>query len=152
MTVTYLPAELNCKLTRSADKTIKNRLIVAQYGDGYEMTAPDGLNSNMETWSLEAAPIKGNDLTVILDFFDSVGAHKWFAWKPFDSNVYKKFKIEKDSLKVKPINLTEYVFTFTLKQVFDLGIVADIIPTNALLDINGEPLYDSTGSIITTLD
>lgn len=36
----------------SAKVTYKPRIISAQFGDGYQQRAPDGLNHNLPTWSV----------------------------------------------------------------------------------------------------
>ena len=149
MSVIYLPDELNCKLTVDASKSIVNRIISVQYGDGYGMTAPDGLNYHIEKWSLTAAPFTiGVDLETVRTFFNTVGAHQWFAWRPFGELTYKKFKIDKDSLKEKRINTKSFEFSFSITQDFTLGIINELVPANALLDSTSEMIYDSQDSII----
>ncbi len=64
---------------KGPSRTKKMRVLKAQFGDGYAQRAPDGLNNQIQTWSLR---FTGNDakLDPIRDFLDDKGGATSFLW------------------------------------------------------------------------
>ena len=88
----------NIRLTVEATVSRGLRLQVAQFGDGYNQTALDGLNSQLEKWSIRTAPMSNEE---------AWGLESWvlrtkgspFLWTPPDST--KTFRATVTSGKVQ---------------------------------------------------
>jgi phage-related protein len=119
MTAPVLP--LLGKITNESSKTSKNRILEAQFGNGYRQVAKDGINSTIDTWSLQFSPLYGTDLTTMQTFISTVGVTVWFTWTPLGESVSKKWRIDKDSIKTTLINTTKFIYSFSITQCFDLG-------------------------------
>lgn len=113
---------LTTKISLNSSKSIRNRVIEAQFGNGYRQVANDGLNSNVDSWSLQFVPLSGTDLTTMQTFLTTVGVSTWFTWTPLGESVSKKWRIDKDSIKITPINSTKFTYNFSITQCFDLGV------------------------------
>jgi phage-related protein len=119
MTAPTLP--LVTKILRQSSKSEKQRLIIAQFGNGYGQVAKDGLNSTIDHWDISYVPIEGTNLTTLETFLNTVGCDVWFSWIPIGETVSKKWRIDKDSKKKVMITKTRFQYSFTMTQVFDLG-------------------------------
>jgi phage-related protein len=119
MTAPVLP--LTNRITSSSSKSTKNRILEAQFGNGYRQAANDGINSSIDTWSLQFAPLSGTNLTTMQTFLSTVGVTVWFTWTPLGESTSKKWRIDKDSVKANMINTTTYIYNFSITQCFDLG-------------------------------
>lgn len=109
------------KLTNESSKSTKNRIIKAQYGNGYTQTVRDGLNSDIDSWILVWMPLTGSDLASLRSFITTVGVTTWFTWTPFGESTSKKWAIVQDSIKEKLFNYDSIQISFTIEQRFDLG-------------------------------
>lgn len=58
------------------------RAITAQYGDGYKMTAPDGLNTNPTRVRLGWAALPMASVTALRSFFDAIPAGVFYYTLP----------------------------------------------------------------------
>lgn len=70
------------KPSKSFSKTTKTRVISAQFGDGYSLRIPDGINSVLNEWSLT---FSNNSLTNANDIEAFFTLHKGstpFLWTP----------------------------------------------------------------------
>ena len=112
---------LTTKITIESQKSQVNRLLAAQFGDGYSQVANDGLNSSIDVWEIRYAPLSGANLITIDAFLSIVKASQWFTWTPFGEVVEKKWRINKDSIKRNMISTELYMVGFQMTQVFDLG-------------------------------
>lgn len=109
------------RITADSSMSTLDRNLEVSFGDGYKQEAPDGLNSQIETWKLRFAPIEGVDLTTMLAFLAIVGTTEWFTWTPLGETVSKKWSIKKDSIKKNMINTTKFIYSFEIEQNFSLG-------------------------------
>ena len=116
-----LDLPLPLKLTNKCTKSVKDRVLEAQYGNGYKLTARDGLNSTVEIWELYYSPLTGADLTTVRTFLDTVSTDTWFYWTPFGETTPKKWRRVADSLKETMLNYEKLLISFTVEQQFDLG-------------------------------
>ena len=66
---------------RSPQAEVKFKVLRAQFGDGYEQVAKDGLNPRTESWPLS---FFGSEVEIrpIKDFLDRHGAWRAFMWTP----------------------------------------------------------------------
>ncbi|HGE6046457.1 TPA: phage tail protein [Vibrio cholerae] len=73
------------EFTYCADKeatgTLEFRTRTAQFGDGYQQSAGDGINNRRQSWPLTFTK-KKTEAEAIKAFFDDHEGCKAFAWKP----------------------------------------------------------------------
>ena len=116
-----LALPLTCKITTQSTLSTVNRILLAQYGNGFKQVANDGLNNSIDTWALVYAPLEGTDLTTLLTFIDTVGTVAWFTYTPLGESTSKKWRIVKDSIKRNMLSTTKWQMNFSIEQCFDLG-------------------------------
>jgi phage-related protein len=61
--------------------TVSHRVLSAQFGDGYEQTAADGINAIQQSWPLQFTE-QESLIIPIRDFLDRHGSWKPFLWTP----------------------------------------------------------------------
>ena len=66
---------------RSAKKSLKPRILLAEFGDGYTMSCPDGLNSVREMWDLSWPFLKRGDAEAIDDFLNACKGCQAFLYQ-----------------------------------------------------------------------
>lgn len=116
-----MPSDVSGKITINSQKTTTNRLLIAQYGNGYGQYANDGLNSNIDKWNIEIAPIDASIKASWEAFYAAVGNIYVFTWTPPGETLVKKWRIDKDSVKLKLISTTKYAINMSITQQFDVG-------------------------------
>lgn len=69
---------------RASDANQKKapRVLRAQYGDGYEQTVADGINTNLKTFDLTFESIGKGEGDLVDAFLDARGAQEAFQWTP----------------------------------------------------------------------
>lgn len=75
----------------SAQGATTYRKLTAQFGDGYAQEVRDGINAEMQRWSLQFVG-KIDYVTAIKAFLDRHGGWKPFIWTPPFSSVALYFK------------------------------------------------------------
>jgi phage-related protein len=73
---------LNFVPYRSTSGQVRPRVIVAQFGDGYEQATGDGRNQVLRDWHLVFTAISKAKLGQIDAFFIAQGGWKKFLWTP----------------------------------------------------------------------
>jgi phage-related protein len=93
---------------------VKFAVLTAQFGDGYEQTAADGINNRSQSWSVT---IRGPaaQVTPARDFLDARAGAQSFFWTPplGVQGYYKCTEYEPHHLGV-----SNWEITATFKQVF----------------------------------
>lgn len=67
-------------ISQSSSRSRKQRVIQAQFGDGYSQEVPDGINSQLDMWNIvyEAMPTSvRNDVITMLHTVGSTGQLSW---------------------------------------------------------------------------
>lgn len=108
------------KVTLASTRTTEDRVLQAQFGDGYKQVSRDGLNSVMDTWAIVYAPLLGRDLVVLETFLAEVGAVNWFYWVPLGETERKKWRRKPGTLTKRILNFETFQYKFTIEQCFDL--------------------------------
>lgn len=70
------PVEPSIETTRS----MKPRVLTAQFGDGYSQRGPDGLNAMMETMTVAWSRLQPADAAVIVSFLSARQGVEAFYW------------------------------------------------------------------------
>lgn len=106
---------------QASTKTRKNRILTAQYGNGYAQYANDGINSQYDEWELQLRNLSSTDRSTMNTFYETVGSVVWFTWTPPGDSSSKKWRIVKDTYKETSSGGLIYNISFTVQQQFDLG-------------------------------
>ncbi|MDR0259096.1 MAG: phage tail protein, partial [Comamonas sp.] len=61
--------------------TVSHRVLSAKFGDGYEQTAADGINTAMQSWPLSFVG-RAAVIEPIKSFLDQHGSWQSFLWTP----------------------------------------------------------------------
>lgn len=77
----------------SAQRVRKQRIISAQFGDGYSQEIPDGVNSILDTWSISWQNLNATERLVVVSTLDSVGSTDVLTWTPPGSSTARAFKM-----------------------------------------------------------
>lgn len=64
----------------SAQKAHRPRVLLAQFGDGYEQRVADGINTNPEMWDVQFATRRDDEADQIDNFLKSRGGVEAFDW------------------------------------------------------------------------
>lgn len=115
---TYLLPQRD-RITTNSRRIITNRVMVAQYGNGYKQIAKDGINANRDQWDIQIAPLTGADLTLVQQFFDDVGTNIFFEWTPLGETIAKNWLVVPDSLSWPMISTETMLAEFQIEQVFE---------------------------------
>ena len=62
--------------------TQEPRILIAQFGDGYDQRIPDGVNYQRRQWTLTWGPITPEAADYIENFFIARGGYQPFWWTP----------------------------------------------------------------------
>lgn len=81
-TFTYQP-------TKNSPKSKAPRTKGIAFGNGYQQVYGDGLNANLESWSLEFTEDDA-DKQLIETFFDEHGGYQFFNWTSPESGAVQK--------------------------------------------------------------
>ena len=106
------------RITARSNKKTENRIIEAQFGNGYKQIADDGINASLDTWIIHMAPLEGDNLTQIRSFLDTVGVVEWFQWTPLGEATAKNWRVIANSTKWTLINTTKFIVEFQMLQHF----------------------------------
>lgn len=69
---------------RNSTRTKEDKVLRADFGDGYAQTAPDGINNYTVKWDLSFANYPAEDVDAITNFLDARGSNESFYWtEPF---------------------------------------------------------------------
>lgn len=113
---TALP--LTTYISQGSTRTRKNRVLSAQFGDGYSQEAPNGTNNLVDEWSIRYENLTSTDRATVWTFLDSVGAWDKVSWTPPGSSSSQLFKVTKDGAQEAFTSGGTYTISFNLRQVF----------------------------------
>lgn len=82
------------KISIVSDLEVKFRKLSVSYGDGYEQTAPDGINNTFDVWNLTWGGLSSTERNTVMTALRSVGTWGTLTWTPCDETVQKKYQIE----------------------------------------------------------
>lgn len=94
--------------------TVTLRVLKAQFGDGYQQTAADGINNESQSWPLQFRG-KAAKITPIRDFLRARQGYQSFFWTP-PLGVQGFYKCT--SWTLKPMGAGIYELAATFEQVF----------------------------------
>lgn len=106
------PTRINQDSTNQYNQMVN----ISTYGDGTEQRVAMGLNSFVNTWSINLTNLNTTDRLTFVNFYKSVGLVKTFTWtQPNDSTpTLWVFSVGPQETN----NGVVYSFSMTLRQVF----------------------------------
>lgn len=106
------------KISLESSRKVAFRQVAAQFGDGYEQVAPNGLNNKVDTWDLVWGGLTSTEKITVETVLNSVGTWGILLWTPCDELYQKKFRVTGDTTYQR--EGTRYKISLTVKQVFDI--------------------------------
>jgi len=108
---------LTTAISQGATRKRTNRVLFAQFGDGYDQTAPDGINALVDEWSITYPNLTSSERTTLWSALDAVGGSDYFTWTP-PGGTSTKWKVKEDGVTEMPASGDLYTVSFSLRQVF----------------------------------
>ena len=90
------------------------------YGDGYEIVAPDGINSRIREYNITTTPLSGSDFANLREDLDKVCQGDFFTatLSPY-SVVESRYRVVDSNYTISYLPSSErYVLSFTLREAF----------------------------------
>jgi phage-related protein len=103
-------------IDQSSSRTKKQRIIQAQFGDGYSQETPDGINSILETWSLRWSNLTTSERDTLVAMLDSVGSTGIITWTP-QGETEKTYKMTPDGYSESWSSGDLHNISLSLRQV-----------------------------------
>jgi phage-related protein len=100
-------------------KETRPRTLIAQFNDGYEQRAKDGINNLPRRYNLTWSSLTDAQRDSIITFFEARGNDEAFWWTPWDESSPIKFRIDGNWNEV-PDEYNKNIITVSFKEVFDL--------------------------------
>lgn len=96
----------------SKGHSVRFKLLEAEFGDGYEQAAIDGINNKREIWNLTWSREDGADIVTLKAFFDSLNGVDPFFWTPVNEVVPKLWRVRGYDSKPEASNVETLSLTF----------------------------------------
>lgn len=109
---------LTTRISQGSTRTRTNRVLTAQFGDGYSQEAPDGINNLVDSWSVTYENLDNTERATLWAVLDAVGSWDYLTWQPPGYSTSKKWKVTSDGVSEQPTSGDTYTISFSLKQVF----------------------------------
>ena len=113
---------LTTQISQTSSKTRSNRVLVAQFGQGFAQFVKDGPNSQFDKWTVNWNHLNSTDRGTLTTFYETVGSDTWWTLQPPGDATSKKWRIDKDTYKDTPESGNLYSISFNCTQYFDLGL------------------------------
>jgi phage-related protein len=104
-------------ISQSSTRTRKNRVLSAQFGDGYSQEAPDGTNALTDEWTIVYENLSTANRDTVWTALNAVGSWDILTWTP-PGESSKKWKVTKDGVTESAMSGATYSLTFKVRQVF----------------------------------
>ena len=101
------------------EKTI-HRVRRFGFGDGYELVAPDGINSRIREYNITTAPLNSIDYIALKEDLDKVCQGDFFTATLSPYNVIEtRYRVADSNYTISYLPAGErYVISFTLREAF----------------------------------
>jgi phage-related protein len=110
---------LQTRISQASQQSIKYRILLAQFGDGYSQRSADGINNKDETWTIFYQALTLTEMTQVRDFLDGLKGASTFDWTATGDSTSKKWRVV-DEVVVIPLGGNLYSLSFTCKREYDL--------------------------------
>jgi len=99
--------------------TMRPRVRVAQFGDGYSQRMADGLNAQPQIWTVSWSPVTQANADAIINFLAARGGVQAFRWTPPGQATQRAFVCHEWTVTPRGGLLVDISASFV--EVFDLG-------------------------------
>ncbi len=114
-----LPSLPSIAIDHGSARKVDQRVLRADFGDGYSQRAVDGLNTARQEWQLQWTQLTKAQATQLKDFFIARGGAEAFNWTPPDEATARKWtSVGFDG--PTPTTAARYSFSATLREEFDI--------------------------------
>lgn len=104
------------RISQASTAELDQKIVVAEYGDGYQQRAAIGINSIFQKWSVQVNYLTLTDRNTMVSFYNAHGRVISFDWTP-PNGTAGKFVFADPLTETSTGNL--YNFSMTLLQVFE---------------------------------
>lgn len=108
---------LTDRVSQGSTRKRKNRVLSAQFGDGYSQEAPDGTNAATAEWSVQFENLTSTERTTLLAVLDAVGGTDYITWTATGDASSKKWKV-KDGYQEIWASGSHSTIQFAIRQIF----------------------------------
>ena len=109
---------LTTRISQGSSRTRVNRVLSAQFGDGYSQEAPDGTNASYDVWKVSYENLDLTERVTVLTVLDAVGAWDYVTWTANGDAGSKKWKVTKDGYQETWVSGSHTNISFNLRQIF----------------------------------
>lgn len=88
----------------------------AKFGDGYEQRVPEGINNNLQKWSMAFTKRSGTDVDAVYDFLEARGGWESFDWTPRGEATARRFVCRKWNRTFDVYDVVQSI-SFVLEEV-----------------------------------
>ena len=110
-------SDIPCSDTLSLERT--SRVRTARFGDGYEQSSPDGINSDDYRYSIETLPLSDTQAAVVEAALAALRGNTFFARFKNDAQPYK-YRLDGSRWSWTSSGKDANVFRLDVKRAFDL--------------------------------
>lgn len=113
------PVFPDINLGRDSRRRKTNRILQAEFGDGYMQRALDGINTEVEEWTMSFKDRPKAEVDTLITFFDGLNYVDHFEWTPPDENTAKQW-IQNGEYEVSYSGYDTRSLTVPIKRVYRL--------------------------------
>jgi phage-related protein len=110
-------SDIPCVDTLNLERT--SRVKVAQFGDGYQQNAPDGINTEDYFYTIETLPLSDDQASTLEGSLSALKGNFFFARFKNDPQVYK-YRLDGNRWSWSSQGKDANVFSFRVKRAYDL--------------------------------
>ena len=89
---------------------------VSKFGDGYEQRVADGINNNLQKWTISFTKRNDTDVGSVYDFLEARAAVESFDWTPRGEGATRVFVCRKWTRRFDVYNVVQGI-SFVLEEV-----------------------------------
>ena len=105
------------RISVASSNDINQNVIIANYGDGVEQRAANGLNSIRRTWNVQINSLNKTDRDTMVAFYNAHGRVISFTWTPPGEATQLKWVFDEGFTESN--NGCLYNFSMRIRQVFE---------------------------------
>ena len=106
-------------ISQNSSKSSMFRTKIAQFGNGYTQRVNDGINNQIDSWTVMWENVTEAQKDTIITALDAVAGSDYLTWTPNGETNGKKFRIV-DGYSVQVLSGDIYSVSVQIEQVFDL--------------------------------
>lgn len=104
-------------ISQQSTRKRQYRTLRASFNNGYEQTAPDGINNVRDIWTVVYSNLTLTDRNSVVSALDTVKGWDYLTWQAPGDDASKKWKVTPDGWS-ETNNGATWSITFTVEQVY----------------------------------